>query len=80
MAEIKYWQDFELCRRLEAIVAILVLLYWYGFEDFGLARLLQFFQSLCYFNNDRRKCTLKIKYGLGSTTLRFKLTKIPIRD
>ena len=80
MAEIKYWQEFELCGRWEAIVAIFVLLDWQGFGGFSFGRLLQFFQFSCYFTYGHRKCTLKIKYGLGSRTLLFKLTKIPIRD
>ncbi|NEQ35061.1 MAG: hypothetical protein F6K40_01540 [Okeania sp. SIO3I5] len=80
MAEVEYGEGFEFCGRLEEVVATFVLFDWQGFGGFCLDRVLQFFQFSCYFDYGHRKCTLKIKDGMGSTTLLLKLTKIPIRD
>ena len=80
MAVVYDWQWFEGDGELEAIVAICQVFVWLGFWLFFIVSLLRNCGLKCYIKNIARKCTLKSKYGLGSTTLQLQLTKIPIRD
>ena len=80
MAEVKYGEGFELGKGMKGIRALLQTLMWKGLWRFFENSYCQAATGNAIFSHLPRKCTLKIKYGLGSRTLQFKLTQIPIRD
>ncbi|NEQ41470.1 MAG: hypothetical protein F6K40_36870 [Okeania sp. SIO3I5] len=80
MAEVEYGHGFELDRGIEGIRGVLQILMWRGLWRFLGNVSCQAAAGNAIVSYVSRKCTLKIKYGVGSTTLELKLTKIPIRD
>ena len=80
MAEVKFGQGFELYDGLKEIRAICQMLIWQGLWGFSWIIYCAVVAGNAINIDVSRKCTLKIKYGLGSTTLLWKLIQIPIRD
>lgn len=72
MAGIKSRKGFDLCRWIEAMVAVSLLFAWGGFWQNTFVWFLQIFQRLCYSLVDGRNRTLKTRYAKGSKTLQFK--------
>ncbi|OZH51778.1 hypothetical protein AFK68_28670 [Hydrocoleum sp. CS-953] len=80
MAEVESGERFELYRVVQGIRAVCQIFMWQCLWRFFWSASCQAVTGNAIFTHVPRKCTLKIKYGLGSKTLLFKLTKIPIRD
>ncbi len=80
MAEVESGERLELYRGVMGIRAVCQIVMWQWLWRFFGSASCQAVTGNAIFTHVPRKCTLKIKYGLGSTTLVFKLTKIPIRD
>ncbi len=80
MAEIVYGEGFKLGKGIKGIRAVWQMLIWQGLWHFFGNSSCQAAAGNAIFSHVPHKCTLKIKYGKGSTTLLFKLTKISIRD
>ena len=74
MAVVYDWQWFEGCTGLKEILAIRQMFIWQGFGLFYFVCLLCNCGWKGYIVNVSRKCTLKIKYGLGLKILQLKLT------
>ena len=66
MAEVESGQRFELYRGIKAILAVWQMLIWQGFWRFFGNASCQAVAGNAIVSYVPRKCTLKIKYGLGS--------------